>query len=363
MNMLEVAIHKMLGDFVIDARFVSRASGVTALFGKSGAGKTSVINMVAGLVRPDNGRIAVAGRTLFDSTSAIDLPPEKRRIGYIFQDGRLFPHLSVRSNLTYGMHLTPKGQRYVTLDQVVALLGIEHLLNRRPAKLSGGEKQRVAIGRALLTSPSLLLMDEPLASLDSARKSEVLPFIARLSRELSVPILYVSHSLNEIINLADTIVIINAGQVVAAGKLEDITSRIDLQDIIGTSGYGNIINTVIQKHQDGLTRLKFAGGALSVLRLNMPEGAPIRVRIQAANVAVAVERPQATSIQNIFKGTIEEIVARDGRLVDISINIGCRLLARITQRALIDLNLKPGKSVYALIKSVSVSSGDLAPTD
>ena len=165
--------------------------------------------MVAGLFPPDQGLIIVNGRKLFDSEHSIDLPPEKRRCGYIFQDGRLFPHLTVKANLTYGMRLVPRTERYVSYDQVVELLGIRHLLTRRPAKLSGGEKQRVAIGRALLTSPSLLLMDEPLASLDSARKGEVLPFIARLPRELSIPILYVTHSLDEILNLADMVCFLN----------------------------------------------------------------------------------------------------------------------------------------------------------
>ena len=215
-----------------------RESGVTALFGSSGAGKTSIINMVAGLVRPDKGHITVNKHRLFDSDASIYVPPEKRRIGYVFQDGRLFPHLSVHSNLTFGMRLIPASKRYVTFDQVVELLGIGNLLKRRPAKLSGGEKQRVAIGRALLTSPSLLLMDEPLASLDGARKAEVLPFISRLSKELAVPILYVSHSLHEIFELSDTIVVLDGGRVVDAGKIEDIRGRIEAGDTAGSSCTG-----------------------------------------------------------------------------------------------------------------------------
>lgn len=225
--MLDLRIRKNQGGFTIDAAFQSKGAGVTALFGRSGAGKTSIINMVAGLARPDIGRILLNERPLFDSEKGISLPPEKRRIGYVFQEGRLFPHLTVRANLGYGMDLIPPARRYADLDQVVALLGIEPVLSRRPAKLSGGEKQRVAIGRALLTSPSLLLMDEPLASLDAERKAEVLPFIARLSREFSIPILYVSHSLEEIMNLADTLVLMEAGRVVAAGPIETLTNRLD----------------------------------------------------------------------------------------------------------------------------------------
>jgi len=214
--MISVQVEKNQSGFMIQAEFQAPAKGVTALFGPSGAGKTSIINMVAGLLRPDSGHIQVNGRCLFDSRQGIDLPPERRGVGYVFQDGRLFPHLSVKSNLTYGMRGTPKEQRYVTFDQVVDLLGIGHLLDRRPARLSGGEKQRVAIGRALLANPSLLLMDEPLASLDGPRKAEVLPFIGRLAEAFAVPILYVSHAREEIESLAGTVLNVAAGGIVAA---------------------------------------------------------------------------------------------------------------------------------------------------
>lgn len=227
--MLEVSVRKLQGNFAVDAAFRTNGAGVTALFGRSGSGKTSVINMVAGLARPDEGRIVVEGKICFDSKNRIDVPPEKRRFGYIFQDGRLFPHLSVKSNLTYGMHLVPTSDRYVELGQVIELLGIEHLLDRRPAKLSGGEKQRVAIGRALLTSPHLLLMDEPLASLDEERKSEVLPFIAKLPRKLSIPILYVSHSLGEIRALADVVVLMDAGRAVAVRKIGELSDDAEVR--------------------------------------------------------------------------------------------------------------------------------------
>lgn len=231
--MLDVSIRKKQGEFTLDIRFSTSENGVTALFGNSGAGKTSVINMIAGLVRPDEGHIAANGRVLFDSEKRIDISPEKRRIGYIFQDGRLFPHLSVRSNLIYGMKLTPNSKRFVQFDQVVDLLGIESLLDRRPAKLSGGEKQRVAIGRALLASPSLLLMDEPLASLDNSRKAEVLPFISGICREFKLPILYVSHSPNEVISLAGNLVLMDSGRVVASGKIKELINRSDLRFFMG----------------------------------------------------------------------------------------------------------------------------------
>jgi molybdate transport system ATP-binding protein len=224
---LEVSLRKSQGNFFVDAAFVTNGAGVTALFGRSGSGKTSVINMVAGLTRPDAGKVTVDGKTCFDSQKGIDISPDKRRFGYIFQDGRLFPHLSVKSNLTYGMNLVPSNERYVEFGQVVELLGISRLLHRRPAKLSGGEKQRVAIGRALLMSPRLLLMDEPLASLDEERKTEVLPFIAKLPKEFSIPILYVSHSVEEIRALAVMVVVMDRGRTVAVKKAEELLSVSD----------------------------------------------------------------------------------------------------------------------------------------
>ncbi|SPF36517.1 molybdate transporter subunit; ATP-binding component of ABC superfamily [Syntrophobacter sp. SbD1] len=359
--MLDVRVKRRQGDFVINAVFRSEAVGVTALFGRSGAGKTSIINMVAGLVRPDEGHIIVNDRRLFDSTMSVDLPPEKRRVGYIFQDGRLFPHLSVRSNLTYGMGLAPKAERYVDFDQVVHLLGIEHLIDRRPAKLSGGEKQRVAIGRALLTSPSVLLMDEPLASLDVARKAEVLPFIARLSGEFSIPILYVSHSLEEILNLADAMVVLDSGSAVAVGSIEDLMSRRDLQHLTGYTDCGAVISTVVESQHEtaGLTHLRFPGGVLKVPRLDAYVGAKVRVRIEARSVAIALVAPEQISVQNILPGTVEEITPGNGSLVDVRLDIGCPLLARITPQALKTLDLRAGQQVFAVIKSVAVSHGVL----
>ncbi len=218
--MIDIHIQRQQGDFLVNAIFTGAPSGVTALFGPSGSGKTSIVNMVAGLVKPDAGHIIINDHYLFDSKQKINLAPERRRIGYIFQDGRLFPHLSVKTNLTYGMRQVPVSQRYVEFDDVVELLGINHLLERRPAKLSGGEKQRVAIGRGLLTSPAMLLMDEPLASLDHDRKQEVLPFIRRMCREFSLPILYVSHSRDEILKLASHVIILTAGHAVAAGNVK-----------------------------------------------------------------------------------------------------------------------------------------------
>jgi len=357
---LEIIARKNLGNFVVDVDFSAGTAGVTALFGSSGAGKTSVISMVAGLITPDEGRIAVKGRVLFDSSRSIKIPPENRRFGYIFQDGRLFPHLTVKANLVYGMKLVPRANRYVNYDQVVELLGIDHLLSRRPARLSGGEKQRVAIGRALLTSPDLLLMDEPLASLDVARKGEVMPFIARLPREFSIPILYVSHSLDEILNLADMVVLLESGNVVATGTVDVLMSRFDLQRLAGPFDAGVVLGTVVEKHEKikGLTSLRFTGGVIKIPLFDAPVGESVRIRVRSRDVAISLNRPDKISVQNIFPATVEEIVDDSESLVDVRLNIGCPLFSRITPAAKADLKLVPGQQVYALVKSVAISRGN-----
>lgn len=209
-----IQVRKQNGNFSLEASFSGAESGITALFGPSGSGKTSLINMIAGLVCPDAGRIEIGGRCLFDSSLKINLPPEKRRLGYVFQDGRLFPHLDVKDNLLYGLRLLPRKLRRTNFDEVLALLGIEALLKRKPGKLSGGEKQRVAIGRALLSSPQLLLMDEPLAALDEARKEELLPYIANINAQFKLPIIYVSHAMQEILSLTQNIIYLDQGRVV-----------------------------------------------------------------------------------------------------------------------------------------------------
>lgn len=223
--MLEVRAKCRLGAFRLDVELAAPTGGIVALFGRSGAGKTSLVNMLAGLLRPTEGRIALNDTVLFDSAAGIDLPPERRRLGYVFQEGRLFPHLDVRGNLLYGFRRAPAAERAIRLEQIVELLGIGPLLRRRPASLSGGEKQRVAIGRALLANPRLLLMDEPLASLDATRKAEILPFIERLRDELRLPIVYVSHDMSEIVRLADTIVLLADGRVTAIGSAEQVLGR------------------------------------------------------------------------------------------------------------------------------------------
>ncbi|MCP4746514.1 MAG: molybdenum ABC transporter ATP-binding protein [Desulfobacteraceae bacterium] len=357
--MIDINIQRQHGSFCIQAAFNQQQSGVTALFGPSGAGKTSIINMVAGLIKPDSGHIIINGVPLYDSSKRINLPLEKRRIGYVFQDARLFPHLPVRSNLTYGMRLTPASERFIRFDDVVDLLGIGNLLNRGPCTLSGGEKQRVAIGRALLTSPALLLMDEPLASLDNSRKQEVLPFIECLCKAFSLPVLYVSHCLDEILNMAQYLVLLDQGKVKANGPIESLVNSLDMGRHISPSDFGSVIKAVvkIQKDQFGLAHLKFPGGVLKVPDVHVNSGDTLRVRIPARAVAVAFEKPRKSSFRNIYPASILEIADEGNGFHGVCMNAGFPLLARITSHSVEKLGLKPGLKVFALIKSVNISSG------
>lgn len=362
---VEISLNKRQGSFQLDLDFRSQG-GITALFGRSGAGKSSVVAMAAGLSRPDQGRIQVGDAVLFDSTTGIDLPPERRRVGLVFQDGRLFPHLSVAGNLRYGEKLVPKAERWADFAHVVDLLGIGHLLDRRPAKLSGGEKQRVAIGRALLASPRLLLMDEPLAALDGARKREVLPFIAKIAREFDIPILYVSHSIEEIIELADHLVVLDQGKALASGPLEEVLCGLDLSAITGRMDAGSILLAKVESHLPdfAITRLSLGKNHLNVPLLDAAIGSSVRVRIGAQDVALALERPVRTSIQNILEGRVTALSqAPDGQVdvyVEVALDGGGILWTRITSIAEDQMGLKRGDPVFALVKSASIARGAMA---
>jgi molybdate transport system ATP-binding protein len=363
--MLEVTVRKRLGDFSLDMGFSCNSAGITAVFGRSGAGKTTLVNLLAGLLCPDAGRIAVGGRVLFDSASGVDLPPERRRLGYVFQEGRLFPHLSVRGNLGYGLKRTPPAERKIGLEQIVALLGLESLLARRPHDLSGGEKQRVALGRALLANPQLLLMDEPLAALDQQRKEEVLPFIERLRDDLAVPIVYVSHAMAEVVRLADTLVLVSDGRTVAVGPLDELTSRLDLRPLTGRYEAGAVIQTRVVRHDEtfALSELAFAGGRLRVPRLDLEPGAELRIRIRARDVALALEPPKEISILNVLPGEVRDIGAEPGAQVDVLLDVGgTALWSRITARSRHDLGLTAGSRIYALIKAVAIDRHALGRT-
>lgn len=358
--MIEIDVSHSLGAQEFEVRLSVEDRGITALFGRSGAGKTTIVNMIAGLVKPDWGSIAVNGRTLYDSKAGINLPPEKRRIGYVFQEGRLFPHMSVHANLVYGMKRTPAADRCISEDAVIRTLGIEPLLPRRAHNLSGGEKQRVALGRALLTSPDLLLMDEPLASLDGPRKAEILPFIEALRDEFGIPIVYVTHSVEEIVRLADVLALVADGRIAAVGGVEELTSRLDLRPLTGRHEAGAVIAARVDggEPEFGLAHLHFEGGTMMAPATGLEQGQDVRIRVRARDVALATVRPADISMLNVFEGIVTEIAPTaeggEAALVDVSIDVGVPLLARVTRRSVHDLGIEPGRTVYALIKTVAI---------
>lgn len=356
--MLSVRLQGSVGQFRLDTAFDAPEAGITALFGQSGAGKTTLVNMLAGLTKPEAGRISLGDDVLFDAERGIDLPPNQRRIGYVFQESRLFPHLSVRGNLHYGRRRRSADAGDIDFDAVVRLLDIEPLLGRRVRNLSGGERQRIALGRALLASPRLLLMDEPLASLDGARKDEILPFIERLRDDYAIPIVYVTHAMEELIRLADLMVIVDRGRIAASGPVEELMSRLDLRPLTGRFEAGSVLAVSVsgQDPEFGLTRLAFAGGEFQVPAIDAPIGQAFRLRVRARDVSLALSRPDDISVLNVFAGTVAEIgdpVDGEAQL-DVKLDIGAPLWARITRKSVAEMGLVPGKKVHALIKAVSI---------
>lgn len=354
--MLEVCIQHQFPNFALDVSF-DAPMGVTALFGRSGAGKTSVVRVVAGILKADHACVRVEGTTLDDGP--IRVPVAKRRIGYVFQEPRLFPHMSVRSNLRYGMR---RGMRGGDMDPVVEMLGIGDLLERRPGALSGGEAQRVAIGRALLSQPRLLLLDEPLAALDEGRKAEILPYIERLRDEAGIPILYVSHSISEIARLATTVVALEAGRVVRTGPAADVLSDPDIVPILGVREAGSLVQArVVAHHSDGLTELTWSAGQLLLPRVAATVGASVRVRIEAQDVMLASVRPEGISALNVVPVTLITLRAGDGPGVIVQLRAGDDLLlARVTQRSAKAMALATGWQGFAVVKSVAVAAGNVS---
>ncbi|HEY3908695.1 MAG TPA: molybdenum ABC transporter ATP-binding protein [Stellaceae bacterium] len=358
---LEVDVRHRLGGFLLEARFATQGR-LTALFGHSGAGKTSLVNIIAGLLRPERGRVAIDGRVLVDTSSGVFVPKHRRHIGYIFQEPRLFPHLSVRRNLLYGSRFMRPRERRESFADVVELLGIGALLERRPGLLSGGEKQRVAIGRALLASPRLLLMDEPLAALDDARKAEILPYIERLRDQSRIPIVYVSHSVAEVTRLASTIVLLDHGAVVATGPVPQVMARLDLLPLAGSGEAGAVLEMRVAGHDEGyrLTTLRSAAGELRVPLLDLAPGAPLRVRILARDVVLGLDPPERLSALNLLAGRVAEIGVLAGATADVRVELnGEMLLARVTRLSIDRLDLKPGRPVYAIVKTVAIERRNL----
>ncbi len=353
--MIDIDIDQQLGAFHLDVKFSADAP-ILGLFGRSGSGKTSVINAIAGIAKPRRGSIRINGVILFDAARRIDTPPEKRRIGYVFQDALLFPHLDVESNLLYGQKLRAPGDRFIDEARVVELLGLSKLLRRKPNALSGGEKQRVAIGRALLAQPRILLMDEPLAALDIPRKTEILDYVERLRDELSIPIVYVSHSVAEITRLADTVVVLSDGKCLAMGDVDDVMGRLDLKPATGRYEAGSVLETHVtaQDDEDQLTTLAFDGGELIVPHLDVSIGERVRARIRARDVSLSIRKPTEISILNVLPARVTAIDEETGPIVDLQLSVGsATLVARITRRSFQQLGIRAGQQVYALIKAVS----------
>ena len=358
---VHVHITHTMGDFTLDAGFEVTA-GVTAIFGRSGAGKTTLINAVAGLLRPDAGHVRIDGDTLFDASKRTFVPAHKRRMGYVFQDARLFPHLSVRQNLNYGARHaargTQAGQYDPSFTEVVDLLGLPDLLTRAPHDLSGGEKQRVALGRALLSRPRMLLMDEPLAALDATRKDSILPYLEQLkSGAAGLPILYVSHALDEVARLADHLVVLSQGKVAASGPLFDVLSDPSLVPLLGVRQAGAVIYATVAAHNaNGISTLNVDAGTLELPGVQAPIGARVRLRVLAQDVILSRTRPEGLSSRNILPVTVRSIRTGAGPGAAIALDAGSdRLLARIPADAVEKLELFDGVACYAVINATSVA--------
>ena len=355
--MIRIRLKLQRPGFALDVEFASDA-GAIALFGPSGAGKSTVLGAVAGLLRPDAGRIEVDKQLLFDSDTGVNLPAHRRRVGVVFQDSLLFPHLSVRQNLVYGVRAGAAALPGVSLDRVVGLLGIGHLLQRRPASLSGGERQRVAIGRALLAAPRLLLLDEPLASLDQQRRQEILPYVSALHRELGVPFLYVSHAVEEVARLAGHVVMLRAGRVVADGAPAQVLSAALPADARGGFDTLSVVEAEIGAHdaQYRMTLLDHPAGRISVPGIVGQVGETWRVLVRATDVAVALQRPRQVSYRTVLAATVTEVAQDEGPVARVGMDLrgGGRIAALITRKSIDELGLDVGDEVFAIVKSISL---------
>ena len=343
--------------FTLDVDLQLPGRGVTALFGPSGCGKTTCLRAIAGLTRAQPGRVEVNGEVWQDDAQGIWRATHERALGYVFQEASLFDHLNVHGNIAYGQKRTPPARRKVALEQAVELLGIGHLMQRKPQALSGGERQRVAIARALATSPRLLLMDEPLAALDAQRKAEVLPYLEKLHRTLDIPVLYVSHSIDEVARLAEHLVLLQDGAVRAQGRTDELIVRLDLPLAHGDAAATVIEGTVLQHDaHDHITTVGFNGGQLQLVSPTpRAPGEPLRLRVQARDVSLARAPASDTSILNILPATVAQMVEDSPGQCMVALDAGAtRLLARVTQRSAQALALAPGRAVFAQVKGVAI---------
>ena len=353
MTTLSVRFQLERGAFGLDVAFESAMPGVVALIGASGCGKTTTLDAIAGLVPPRRGRIALGERVLFDAGS-VDVPTERRRIGYVFQDSRLFPHRSVRGNLLYGARRAPARERRFSIEEVTRLLGIGGLLARRPHALSGGERKRVAIGRALLAQPQLLLLDEPLASLDPARRAELLPYLERLRDELRIPIVYVSHQLEEVQRLASHVVLLTHGRVAAQGDPVSVARNPALRELLGPSAAGVVLAGEVRALAGGVARVALGRGELSLALDGVRPGETVPLHVSARDVLLAAEEPRGLAQPNVLRGEITAIVEETPAVCLVEIDVGgARLLARASAERLGALGLCVGSSAWAVVNDAS----------
>ena len=360
MNLLSAKFNLVLDAFTLKVETEIPLQGFTVLFGPSGSGKTSFLRCISGLERAPEGFLKIGDETWQDEKKGIFIPTNERKIGYVFQEMRLFPHLTVEGNLRYGLKRRNLHNVNVLFSQIVEIMGLETFLSRHPRNLSGGEKQRVALARALLTRPRLLLMDEPLAALDTKRKQEILPYFQRMQSDLNIPIFYVTHSLNEVLQLVDTMLLMDQGKIVAAGTVEDVLSHPDLGRHLGHTLVGTVLDTTVvrQDKEFQLTVLKFNAHTFYVPRRDVSPGDRLRIHIRAEDVPLAVEQIEnKTSVLNVLPAKIIETrpSVKDDCKVDVKLDIGCPLLASITKKSLFHLNLQPGQNIYAHIKAIRMA--------
>lgn len=354
---VEIDFRHELGATMFEIAFTVRQPGITVLFGPSGSGKTTTVNVIAGLLKPRQGRVVLGGKVVLDTEKRIFTRPRDRDIGYVFQDARLFPHMNVLENLRFGWKRSARRVDAAAFERVVGLLDLDGLKERWPTRLSGGERSRVALGRALLRNPLLLLLDEPLAALDVARRAEILPYLERLQAEARLPIIYVTHAIDELSRLADEVVLLKAGRVTGQSKASMLMSDLAFADLTGIAPYGALIESRIaeQHTDDGLTRLAFEGGELLVPAVPGPVGAALRVRARAEDVLLACEPPSQISANNVLPATVTAI--REGPHAQADVQLVCgsaRLIARITRASANRLGIAPGLKVFAIVKSVII---------
>jgi molybdate transport system ATP-binding protein len=363
--MFEIQSRLRRGEFDLNVDIRAPSTGVLALFGRSGSGKTTLVQVVAGLLKSEQSKIVIDESVLEDTQRHHFSSPEHRRIGYVFQDARLFPHLSVARNLQFGMRRSRATPPANLWDQVVALLGLQNLLDRRSQQLSGGERQRVALGRALLMQPRLLIMDEPLASIDAARRNEVLPYLERLRDEFAMPIIYVSHDFDEVLRLADHVVLLDQGRVVAQGDIGSMSLQPQLRQIVGSDAVGAVLNGEVESvSSGGLAVVRVGRARLSVNKPQVQTGTRVRVQLLARDLILAIEPPRGLSVRNVIEGRVVDVSRDDDETDLVRVDIGnAAVMARLTRAASVELKLSPGLPIWVLVKAVSMRAHMFASPD